>query len=143
MPVKTAKITSPYGMRILQGRSVMHDGIDMISASGDNTVYAITDGVVTSDFDQYNHKLAFSDRKHSGGNMIIIRHNIHGTDYYCRYLHLINNTVSIGQIVKAGDVIGRYGNVGYSYGAHLHFDAYTMAWTKIDPTNIVNMFEQH
>lgn len=48
------RITSPYGMRVLNGTQAMHDGIDYVGAGdyggpADRTVFAIADGVVISD----------------------------------------------------------------------------------------------
>lgn len=43
--------------------------------------------------------------------------------YTVRYAHLQNQPdLSIGSIVKHGDVIGVMGNTGQSVGAHLHID---------------------
>jgi murein DD-endopeptidase MepM/ murein hydrolase activator NlpD len=136
-PVKKPVITSKYGNRIRNGKQEFHDGIDFISRVGFE-VYAIADGVVGFDQDDYNDKLRWLDRRHSGGNMIIIKHPIHDKEYFIRYLHLVTNKVSVGQAVKEGDLIGIYGDTGLSQGAHLHNDMYTLAWVKIDPTPILN-----
>jgi len=149
-PVKNPIITSPYGDRFLNGRPQFHDGIDMVSSNQiiksrlevENTgVYAITDGIVTYDYDKYDDRYRFDLKGHksdSAGNMVILKHNIDGVDYYCRYLHLINNIVKKGQHVKCGELIGEYADVGYSYGAHLHFDVYLSDWSKkIDPMTIL------
>ena len=134
-PVKKPVVTSKYGMRMRNAKREFHDGIDFISAIGFE-VYAIADGEVVFDQDDYNDKLRWIDRRHSGGNMIIIKHQIHDQEHFVRYLHLVTNKVSVGQAVKEGDLIGIYGDVGQSQGAHLHNDMYTMGWVKIDPTPI-------
>lgn len=130
------RITSPYGPRILNGTSQFHDGIDFVSGST-SEVLAIADGQVCLDIDFYEESKRWTDGRMSGGNYVIIKHNLHGADYYCRYLHLIRNTVSKGDPVKQGQVIGRYADVGLSYGAHLHFDMYDASWKKIDPTPVL------
>jgi murein DD-endopeptidase MepM/ murein hydrolase activator NlpD len=138
------EITDPYGPRILQGRAQHHDGIDYITASdpggdawpGDRSVICMADGVVTFAKHDYDHSRRWTDSNHSAGNMVIIKSNLHGTEYYIRYLHLISNTVRAGAQVTRGQVIGRYADVGYSFGAHVHVDLMTMSWVKIDPTAI-------
>jgi hypothetical protein len=42
--------------------------------------------------------------------------------YTVRYAHLSIVSVSVGQLLKEGDAIGRMGNTGQSTGAHLHID---------------------
>lgn len=52
------------------------------------------------------------------GNYIVINHN----GYFTLYGHLEQVHVNKGDHVKAGDIIGKGGNTGYSQGAHLHFE---------------------
>jgi murein DD-endopeptidase MepM/ murein hydrolase activator NlpD len=52
------------------------------------------------------------------GNHIVIDHG----GYFTLYGHLSNVYVAEGDTVKAGSVIGKGGNTGYSQGAHLHFE---------------------
>lgn len=47
----------------------------------------------------------------------------HGDGTSALYLHLDKATVQVGQVVGAGEVIGRSGTTGCSFGAHLHFQA--------------------
>ena len=56
---------------------------------------------------------------HSMGNWIELDH---GAGLVSRYMHNDRNLVSMGQLVKQGDVIGLVGNTGRSEGAHLHFE---------------------
>jgi murein DD-endopeptidase MepM/ murein hydrolase activator NlpD len=139
IPIKDYRISSPYGYRILKGKKEFHDGIDFVSTSGDTNVYAIANGLVEYDMDNYNDALRWVDKHHSGGNMIIVKHTINGNYYYARYLHLGQNTVSKNDFVNEGDVLGQYGDYGYSFGAHLHFDMYDKKWRKIDPSAILGV----
>lgn len=50
---------------------------------------------------------------------MIIDHNI---DYITLYGHLSEVFVAEGQVVGAGDVIGKVGSTGNSTGPHLHFE---------------------
>jgi murein DD-endopeptidase MepM/ murein hydrolase activator NlpD len=135
-PVKNHVITSPYGMRTLNGKEEMHDGLDFISRESDKC-YAITSGLVAFDKDDYDDlKRWDKDMVNSGGNYVIISHIINGLSYFCRYLHLKDNHISKGDTIIGGTIIGEYADVGRSFGAHLHFDCYSAAWKKIDPTFI-------
>lgn len=149
-PVRApGKYTSPYGQRVLNGVSQFHGGIDYINKSdtgddeargifwkGDRSVLSMADGVVISDQDDYNSSLRWTEPHHSAGNMIIVKHILHGKPYFIRYLHLLENTVSIGEKVKIGQVLGIYSDAGYSFGPHVHVDMYNMFWERIDPTQI-------
>ena len=54
------------------------------------------------------------------GNYVIIKHE---HDEYSFYGHMIQNSVTVkkGMRVKQGDILGRLGNVGFSFSPHLHF----------------------
>ncbi|MDD5376855.1 MAG: S-layer homology domain-containing protein [Candidatus Gracilibacteria bacterium] len=95
-----------------------HPGVDIMPITPNDLVFACLDGVV---------QIAAS--KASEGNYVIIRHdnvpdpsNLEkkATLYSC-YLHLSEYSVSVGQLVEEGDVIGKTGNTGNSTGEHLHF----------------------
>jgi murein DD-endopeptidase MepM/ murein hydrolase activator NlpD len=45
----------------------------------------------------------------------------HGNDVSSLYLHLSAENVSVGDTVRAGQVIGKSGGTGYVCGPHLHF----------------------
>jgi hypothetical protein len=47
----------------------------------------------------------------------------HGDGTSALYLHLDKATVQVGQVVSAGQLIGRSGTSGCSFGPHLHFQA--------------------
>jgi murein DD-endopeptidase MepM/ murein hydrolase activator NlpD len=53
------------------------------------------------------------------GGYVVIKHN-NGTQTL--YSHLSNTTVSVGQTVTQGQLIGYSGNTGKSTGPHLHFE---------------------
>lgn len=140
-PVRNPKITSNYGFRILKGKPQFHNGIDFVSNSGILDVLSITDGIVVFDFDDYKHELRFKDEKHSGGNYVIIKSIIDGGMYFFKYLHLIKNFVSLNDKVNAGQKIGEYGDVGYSFGAHLHLSVYDYKWNIINPKEVFNKLD--
>jgi murein DD-endopeptidase MepM/ murein hydrolase activator NlpD len=139
--INNIKITSPYGDRILNGQKQFHDGIDFISKDGDRSVYCPVDGVCCFDFDDYEDRKRWTDNKHSGGNYTIIQTKIDDEIYYFKFLHLVENYITKGQVIKAGQKIGKYADVGYSFGAHLHLSIYNSKWQTIDQTPILKKLE--
>ena len=61
------------------------------------------------------------------GNGVIINH---GDGTYSQYAHMSSTTVTVGQQVTQGDVIGYIGNSGAAAGAHLHFSLATSKYTQ-------------
>ena len=74
------------------------------------------------------------------GNYIIIAHS---NNYATLYAHLNSVTVEVGQTVSKGQLIGRMGNTGHSFGAHLHFEVrkYTSDPSKISNLHDTSKFE--
>ncbi len=56
----------------------------------------------------------------------------HGQGVVSAYFHLDTATVSKGDIVRAGDRIGRVGSTGLATGPHLHFGVY-LHGKDVDP----------
>ena len=135
--VRPYKITSDYGFRILKGKPEFHKGIDLASETNFNDVLSIADGIVTYDQDDYKEALRWTDKHHSAGNMVIIRHEFRSGLYYIRYLHLGENRLYKGQKIFEGARIGDYSDVGFSFGAHLHIDAFNMYWEKVNIKKIL------
>ncbi|AKQ74004.1 MULTISPECIES: lysozyme family protein [Bacillus subtilis group] len=96
-------VTSEYGSRW----GTLHAGIDLVAYDG-AAVSSIGDGIVID-----------SRFSNSYGNVITIQHP---NGVFSRYAHLSKRTVSTGEKVKKGQVIGAQGNTGASQGSHLHFE---------------------
>lgn len=117
------KVTQGFGVssfsQYLYSRGVYkspsHNGID-IQASIGTPLLAANDGTVIAvgNQDKYCYKAAY-------GKFIVIRHDNYLTTLYG---HLSLQSVSVGDIVKRGEVIGYTGNTGYATGPHLHFTVY-------------------
>ncbi len=107
------KITSPYGMRTLNGTTKMHNGIDLVAktASGGSAVDQImahTGGSVDA--------VGYDT---TSGNYIRLKTGANTTMFYC---HMKSKPdFQKGDSVKTGQVIGYMGSTGKSTGAHLHF----------------------
>jgi hypothetical protein len=56
------------------------------------------------------------------GKIVFLRHQVEEEQFDSLYGHFSSISVSTGQVVKKGDVIGLSGNTGCSTGPHLHFD---------------------
>lgn len=89
-----------------------HEGIDFGVPEG-TPVLAAADGVVES--------VERDPAQHAYGKYIRLRHNTPDGLFRTIYGHLSDISVTPGQQVKAGDVIGLSGNTGNSEGPHLHF----------------------
>jgi murein DD-endopeptidase MepM/ murein hydrolase activator NlpD len=117
-------ISSFFGYRSCEGCSTMHSGIDFTPGAG-VPIEAIADGVVVGS----------SVADGSWGVHVTIEHDVDGVTYRSAYAHMQSGsmTLEIGDTVTRGQVIGRVGNTGQSYGAHLHFVIQTADGTFINP----------
>lgn len=106
VPVK-GPVTGVYGsQRFYNGEARSpHWGIDYAAKEG-TPVIAPASGVIV---------LAESDLYFSGGTIILD----HGAGLSSSFLHLSALTVSVGQIVSQGEVVGLVGSTGRSTGPHL------------------------
>lgn len=86
-----------------------HNGIDFAGKIGD-AVFAAAEGKVI---------IARMGWNGGYGNYVVIKHN-NGTQTL--YGHLSSLSVSTGDFVKQGQVLGGIGNTGKSTGPHLHFE---------------------
>lgn len=103
MPIEGV-VTSRYGWR--RGRA--HRGIDLDLVTGDN-IKVVMDG-----------KVRFAKYYGGFGNCVVVRHN-NGLETI--YAHMSKILVKPNDYVYSGQVIGKGGNTGRSYGSHLHFEA--------------------
>ena len=87
-----------------------HNGVDFGIPNG-TPILAAADGTVD--------KVGFEDNGY--GNFVKMSHMDGATKYYTYYAHLQSTSVSNGQKIKAGTVIGLSNNTGASTGPHLHF----------------------
>ena len=121
----TVRVSSPFGMRTLGGKTAMHKGIDLIGT--DKTIVAVEGGVVL--FSRILDK-STGNRTWEWGNYICIRTESGMLHYYC---HLAGRLVKTGERVKKGQIIGTEGSTGYSTGSHLHFEVRDKTGISVDP----------
>ena len=80
---------------------------------------------------------ADSNALSGAGNRIVINHGvIQGNALATNYYHLSSFTVSPGQKVSAGQLIGHTGTTGNSTGCHLHFET-LLNGSLVDPLGLL------
>ena len=110
LAAKNYYISSPYGPRW----SSFHKGVDLSCSGGSagKPIVASKSGKVIRAVTSYTPGVGY------GKNIIID----HGGGYSTLYAHCSEVLVTVGQTVEQGEVIGKVGNTGHSFGAHLHFE---------------------
>lgn len=123
-------ISSPYGMRTLNGVTKKHNGIDLGWSSkygGENSpILAAADGVVIASVDGKNN----DTRTSTYGNYVILDH---GDGITTLYGHLLKGSVpKKGTKIKQGEAFAKKNNSGYSFGSHCHFEV-RINGKQVDP----------
>lgn len=117
-------VTSPYGHRSLG----YHQGIDISGANASGKfIVAGAGGVIT--------EAGWS----TGGYGYYVKID-HGNGVETLYAHMLENSimVNVGDTVVKGQVIGKVGNTGYSFGAHLHFEV-RVNGNRLDPAPFLGL----
>lgn len=116
-------MTSNYGYRVdpFTRGPAMHTGIDFRAETGTPIRATAPGKVVTAEY--------------SGGygNMVEIEH---AGGITTRYAHMSAISVSVGQSVTSGTVVGKVGSTGRSTGPHLHYET-RIDGDPVDPTRFV------
>jgi murein DD-endopeptidase MepM/ murein hydrolase activator NlpD len=113
------------------GGTYNHKGTD-ISADPGTPVKSPMDGVV---------KIADINHNDACGGTIDIDH---GNEYMTRFCHMSKISITVGQFVKMGEVVGESGGArgsvgaGNSKGPHLHWTLMKKSGGFADPDKIVN-----
>ena len=111
MPVANFNVSSDFGIRKhpLTGKTHFHTGLDLMSETGDDKVFAVKPGIVV-----------MSEYHPQYGNTVVVRH-LNGVESL--YAHLAKMTVKVGDKVTNESLLGYIGNTGESStGKHLHFE---------------------
>lgn len=121
LPINDCRLTASWKTSAYASRfGFVHYGCDMVSASGNRTVYASGKGEVVA-----------VGRDSVVGKVVVVQyhsalHRIDGRarDVVFRYFHLDTVFVSAGQAVTKDTRLGSYGNTGMLQMArHLHLEA--------------------
>jgi murein DD-endopeptidase MepM/ murein hydrolase activator NlpD len=119
----SGKIVTAYGFQThpITKKKTLHDGIDIVNKK-ETKIYAAADGkVIKAEYDSQH------------GLIVIIEH-IAGLQ--TEYRHLNDLSVTVGDSVKSGTVIGIMGSTGKSTGPHLHFSI-TKDGEYVDPALLI------
>lgn len=121
-------MTSPYGMRKIDGKEVMHNGIDLINRGkiliGKTTDYiiAIAKGEVT-----------YTGYSEIRGYYVEIKHE---NGFLSRYLHMKKDSIVVkkGQYIQKGATLGYMGKTGKGVtGPHCHLAVVNTKGNYVDP----------
>ena len=125
LPIKDAKITTPYGKKGKMWSRGYHTGIDVACAVGTDII-AVADGTI----EKANWGASY-------GTQLVQR--VEGG--WVIYAHLSKTLVKAGDKVVKGQHIAESGNTGNSSGPHLHFEQRSnIKWSAgkdIDPAAIL------
>lgn len=122
-PTANNRTTSQFRSRARPNHQGVDFGPRRPNVDGD-PIFASDAGIVTS----------YTGSRSGYGNVIEIDHQ---NGYRTRYAHLSRISVSIGQRVNKGAVIGLMGNTGRSSGTHLHFEI-RKDGTPVNPMPLLN-----
>ena len=122
-PIRSGWQSSSFGSRIdpISGKRAWHTGADFAGRKGSD-ILAVASGVVS-----------WSGVKAGYGTMIEVSH---GDGLSTRYAHNQENLVTLGDLVRRGDVIALMGSSGRSTGPHVHFEIFKHG-RAVDPASYV------
>lgn len=106
------------GYQFWQGFSSRHSGVDLAAATGTPLKASGLGTVIFAGWNNYGY-----------GRTVVIAH---GTTFTL-YGHMDSISVSCGQNVSAGQVIGTVGSTGNSTGPHVHFEIRNANFDALDP----------
>lgn len=121
----TSDVSSGFGWRSspCRGCSSDHQGVDFLPGYG-TAIHAVADGVVIQ-----------SAADGGLGQHVIVEHQINGAMVQTTYGHMIfgSQTVSVGDTVTMGQIIGDVGDTGASTGPHLHLEIRPEGGEAVEP----------
>jgi murein DD-endopeptidase MepM/ murein hydrolase activator NlpD len=123
-PGRNVDVLPLANSRIVSGARTHQDALDLFAPEG-SAVYAVSRGIVILAETSWSGDDVFSTSSRKGGNTVIVF--APDRDRFYRFCHLSEATVSPGDLVAAGEVVGRVGHSGVNasrqgHGRHLHFE---------------------
>lgn len=122
-PVKGI-VTSPYGVhRVFNNQPKgSHMGLDLRGATG-TPIHACADG-----------RVVLAEELYYAGNAVYVDH---GYGVVTAYMHMSAISVKEGDMVRAGDLLGKVGMTGRVTGPHLHLSLYVLG-VSVDPLPLLD-----
>lgn len=118
---RTIDRSYPYGSTG-GGEYDLHHGVEFLNSYG-TPVFAAQDGEVV--FAGMDDMTLLGPFYYFYGNVVVLHHRDllpDGKDVYTLYAHLSEIDVFVGDLVIAGEMIGKVGATGAAIGSHLHFE---------------------
>ncbi|MEY3452869.1 MAG: hypothetical protein RL574_607 [Actinomycetota bacterium] len=103
----------------------LHEGVDIIAPRG-NLIYAVVDGTITK---------VYNSASLTGNGVRLTMAD--GTYFFYAHLDTIAPNITVGTVVKAGQILGTNGSTGNTTTPHLHFEVHPRGGAAIDPTPVV------
>lgn len=126
LPLLNPVVTDPYGyIRETAGAEITHKGTDYRAAVG-TPVMAMNRGIV---------RMVRASPVY--GKTIVVDH---GQGLFTLYMHLSRISVSTGELIERGSVIGKSGATGYAEHPHLHVSV-RLSGESVDPVAFLKLFE--
>ncbi|MFF5174086.1 M23 family metallopeptidase [Micromonospora sp. NPDC000089] len=123
----TAPIPGGVGSGFRTASRPRHNGVDIGAAKGTEIHAAATGRVLVArcDPDRLGRRDCDVDGYPTKGGCGWFVDILHAGGYITRYCHMVVRPFVVpGQLVKAGEVIGKVGTSGNSSGPHLHFETH-------------------
>ncbi len=123
-PVTKGWMSSRFGRRTdpFKGHIAWHNGVDFAGKMGSDVV-SVAAGVVI-----------WSGERSGYGQMVEVNH---GNGFSTRYAHNSENLVSVGDVIKKGQVVALMGSSGRSTGPHVHFEVFKNG-RAVDPASYIH-----
>jgi Peptidase family M23 len=115
-----------YGAPRGSGRA--HEGVDIIANAG-KWIYAVRDGTLTKRYLDLPGSLSGN-----GWRLTVAD----GTYFFYAHLSTFAPGLTVGSVVKAGQIIGQVGMTGDAPIPHLHFEVHPGGGASVNPTPVVN-----
>lgn len=137
-PLTNGRISLPFkeipGGQWIRDGARLHDGVDMASFCG-APIVAAHSGVVLAAGRHFDDQLGWIgslgayydrlDKRHAWNTLPIVIVIDDGNSYRSVYAHFRDITVKVGQVVRAGQLIGHEGATGHASGCHLHYGLFS------------------
>lgn len=110
----------------------LHLGVDIIAPRG-KLIYAASDGTITKMY-------TVGTDKNAGNGFRLTMAD--GTYFFYGHLDTIAPGITVGSVVKAGQVLGTVGSTGNTSTPHLHFEVHPGGGDAVNPYPIVKAIDE-